>query len=244
MTEITINEDEKKRIEEEEKVRVEAREKAKKELKNKKQTQGCVGCLAIIALIAIASILSSRGNKETNLAPRQTPPQKQEEQEKEPTAEEHAEREEPEVSKTFEETVKDYIAGILGEETNTGKESVRQVLIWEAKEVLDSAPEGSKSVWVDFNANDNLTTKSIRSEIQGNIGKIFKGIFNFDNTIYDVLISAYFPTVDAYGNEGDSKVMVIGIQRPTAEKINWENFDRENFPIVADDYWEHPLFEK
>lgn len=37
------------------------------------------------------------------------------------------------------------------------------------------------------------------------------------------------------------KVMTVEF---TADTVNWDNVDPENIPKVADDYWEHPLFNK
>lgn len=102
MTEITLNENEKKRIEEEEEIRVEAREKAEKELKNKKQTQGCLGCLGVIILLVIASAAFGGGTKKEQPA-NVTPTGQEQQKQAEETEEERKKKAEEEVAKKIAE---------------------------------------------------------------------------------------------------------------------------------------------
>lgn len=50
--------------------------------------------------------------------------------------------------------------------------------------------------------------------------------------------------VDSYGNTYESNAMKLELERATLQKINFENFDRENYPIIADFYYEHSALTK
>ncbi|TES45502.1 hypothetical protein E2L07_20480 [Halalkalibacterium halodurans] len=61
--------------------------------------------------------------------------------------------------------------------------------------------------------------------------------------VNNVMFSWQVPLVDAYGNEDLGEVMRINLSGETLSKINFDNFNYDNFPIVSDEYWEHPVFE-
>lgn len=48
------------------------------------------------------------------------------------------------------------------------------------------------------------------------------------------------PLKDEYGNITDGRVMDIRFERPTLDKINYENVNYKKLPEIADKYWEHP----
>jgi hypothetical protein len=53
-------------------------------------------------------------------------------------------------------------------------------------------------------------------------------------------ISSSMELVDTYGNTSIDKVSLVTMNRPTWEKINWENFLTGDIPKVADYFWTHP----
>ena len=48
---------------------------------------------------------------------------------------------------------------------------------------------------------------------------------------------------DKLGNKEYGPVIRIDITKETLDKINWDNFDYNNLPEVADDYWQHQAIE-
>lgn len=48
------------------------------------------------------------------------------------------------------------------------------------------------------------------------------------------------PLTDQYGNTENDDAFRVTLSRETLEKINFEGFNVDNFPMIADDYWEHP----
>lgn len=52
-----------------------------------------------------------------------------------------------------------------------------------------------------------------------------------------IVLSWDMQSTDVYGNSKDINVMVITISKETLNKINFDNFNIENFPDVADEYY-------
>ncbi len=52
------------------------------------------------------------------------------------------------------------------------------------------------------------------------------------------------PLVDVYGNEQDQIVLIIVLHKSEISKINWVNFDYNNFEKVAITYFEHSVLSK
>lgn len=202
--------------------------KTTQELKNKRVLQGCLGCLGLFVLLGLGSSFSDKSGEKNTAKPAPVDIPQTQEQMTEP--------------RNLKESVRDVAIDVLGEKTNMGKESIESLSIWDAREVLETAPEGSKSIWVDFNASENLTTKLTKRGMYSDAAELFQKIFALSSEVYDVAISIYLPMVDVYGNEQNTKVMVIALQRPTAEKVNWEGFDIDNLTVIAGQYWEHPAF--
>jgi hypothetical protein len=51
------------------------------------------------------------------------------------------------------------------------------------------------------------------------------------------------PLIDSYGNVEDKTVIKIQLEKETFQKINFEYFNRNKFPDIADDYYEHAIFK-
>ncbi|MCY9451612.1 hypothetical protein [Bacillus haynesii] len=100
-----------------------------------------------------------------------------------------------------------------------------------------------KTVNITLNGSDNLTTKMIKQGMFMDAEKIFPKIFE-NKEVERVILIWNFPLVDVKGNSKSEKVLSIQLERKTNEEINWENFDRNNFSLVADSYYEHPVLNK
>lgn len=53
-------------------------------------------------------------------------------------------------------------------------------------------------------------------------------------------VSSSMELVDTYGNTSVEKVSLVTMNRPTWERINWDNFLTGDIPQVADYFWIHP----
>lgn len=100
-----------------------------------------------------------------------------------------------------------------------------------------------KTVNITLNGSDNLTSKMIKQGMFMDAEKIFPKVFE-NKEVERVILIWNFPLVDVKGNSKSEKVLSIQLERKTNEEINWENFDRNNFSLVADYYYEHPVLNK
>lgn len=123
---------------------------------------------------------------------------------------------------TLEEKIDDAIIKARGE-----KEDVK---------VLDNV-NGGKNIEITLKGKDNLTTNMIRTGMLIQAKEILEELQPLEE-ITQVCLFWTFPLVDVYGNEKTDTVMKILIKKETLKKINFENFDWNKFPTIADDYHE------
>ncbi|GIN10136.1 hypothetical protein J26TS2_00030 [Shouchella clausii] len=109
-------------------------------------------------------------------------------------------------------------------------------------EVNDYPENGSKVVLLTLNGSDNLTQNLIYKGMLMDSSDLAERFKNSDLEIHDLMMSWQMPLVDTYGNEEDGEVLRINLSGETLDKINFDNFLFENFPSIADNYWEHPTF--
>jgi hypothetical protein len=128
-----------------------------------------------------------------------------------------------------------FVAEIVGYKTNHGKGD------YEVK-LFDVTNHGT-ALDISLIGDDNLSNDFIKRGMWRDSAKLFAAVFEEYPDLDSVYIYWQFPLVDQKGNEKLGEVMRIGMYRETAESINWENFLTENFPAVADNYWQHPTFE-
>ncbi|KRT92241.1 hypothetical protein [Bacillus paralicheniformis] len=107
----------------------------------------------------------------------------------------------------------------------------------------DDDNQPKKTVNITLNGSDNLTSKMIKQGMFMDAEKIFPKVFE-NKEVERVILIWNFPLVDVKGNSKSEKVLSIQLERKTNEEINWENFDRNNFALVSDSYYEHPVLNK
>lgn len=142
--------------------------------------------------------------------------------------------------KTLDEAVKNIVIEELGEKTNTDKKRIIDIKINNDAGTTD---KNDKIVTVKLYADDNLTAKMLKSRALSDSKKVFEKLFQ-NNEVSKALLIWEFTLVDKYGNESDGTILRVGIDRQTADKINWENFDYNNFETVAQQYFIHPALNK
>lgn len=65
--------------------------------------------------------------------------------------------------------------------------------------------------------------------------KVIKSIFALSE-IEELTLMWILPVVYQYGQTGDGMVLKILLTKETAAKIVWENFNKENYSLIADYY--------
>lgn len=128
-----------------------------------------------------------------------------------------------------EETPEERLAGVLEEVIDS--ERIEDITHFDGHTTLK------------IKASDNLTTNMIRKSMLLDATEILNElkIANHEGT---TLILFMFPMTDKYGEEKDMKVMSLEVSPETLEKINFDNFNRDNLSNIADDYYEHPALNQ
>lgn len=136
---------------------------------------------------------------------------------------------------TIEEEIENAILTV-GEKTNNDKPRIAELMI-------NDTPDGSKIVAVTLNGDDNFTTGMMKTGMLMKTSKILEKMYEIDG-VFQTSISWQLPLVDQYGNEKESDVLRIVINKEIAGKINWKNFINDNFKNIALEYFEHPALSK
>lgn len=86
-------------------------------------------------------------------------------------------------------------------------------------------PEGSHMFTISLNITDYYNADSLYRNTGELTAKLFQETFVSNPNAYDVIIWYYAEITDQYGNKENKVLISQGIDRPTYEKINWQNFD-------------------
>lgn len=128
---------------------------------------------------------------------------------------------------TPERDIETAVISVLKDKTNMKEDRMRNV------------DDVDGTVLIEYNADSNLTNGLTRGAIWTDIIDIVKKL-STDENIDSVTVNAFLPLVDQYGNEAPGKVMTVNLTRETWSKINWNNFNEDNLPNIADFYFVHP----
>lgn len=130
-------------------------------------------------------------------------------------------------SQTPEERITTFINKELGKETNNDKKRIVSV------------GYTSSAFAIVLNADDNLTTNLTRTSMLMDASEIFEELQGYDDITGDVTLAFMLDLVDQYGNVEAGRVMSIRLTQETLEKVNFENFNYDNFKNIAEPYLEH-----
>jgi hypothetical protein len=96
---------------------------------------------------------------------------------------------------------------------------------------------------VVFPMNDALTTNWMRRFALDTILDIARAVRdNTDNT-HELRVVVTGPLTDAYGNTSEEPAITVHLKATTLERINFDGFDIDNLPMIADHYWQHPALD-
>lgn len=152
--------------------------------------------------------------------------------------------ESPPAQKTTEVTLEDKVKGAITEAVNekTNMDKVRLVKL-EINDHAGTKKESDKIALITLNADENLSSNLTKGGILMDSSDLFKSLFE-NSEIEEVVLFWQLTLVDTYGNEKDDTVLKVALTKEIAGKINWDNFDRNNYSKVASDYWEHPALKQ
>lgn len=139
-----------------------------------------------------------------------------------------------ESSLTPKEEITEIVVNELGAKTNMKNERIVSL--------TDMHEDGTYFV-IALNGNENFTSSTTKRGLQLDAATILEPISQISE-IQKVVIQWYLPLIDASGNEVDTQVMIVNIERDSLEEINWDNFDVENFEVVSETYFEHAALKE
>ncbi|WP_433959077.1 hypothetical protein [Cytobacillus horneckiae] len=90
---------------------------------------------------------------------------------------------------------------------------------------------------------DSLTTNMIKTSMWIKVTDVLDDLSK-EEDIKNIDFGIVFPMQDQYGKESNDTVMTLSFSRETIDKIDFGNFQHDNIPNVADEYWHHPVFNK
>ena len=85
---------------------------------------------------------------------------------------------------------------------------------------------------------DNLSNNMIKTGMYMDITEALKSLKE-ESIPNEVAFDILFPLTDAMGNEKDGSVMRVVFTADTIRNINYDNFNYDNIPTVAESYWQH-----
>ncbi|CRK80287.1 hypothetical protein [Neobacillus massiliamazoniensis] len=149
-------------------------------------------------------------------------------------------KEEPKKELTLDEKVTQDINKKLGKDTNMKKKRIVELQV---NDNLGTDEPNDKIVLLTLAGDENLSSKMTVKGMLMKSSDAFKEIFK-NKEVSEATLFWKFPLVDTYGKETDENVIKIQLKKETFDKIEWKNFDYNNFEKIADQYWMHPALKK
>ena len=119
----------------------------------------------------------------------------------------------------------------------------KRIIELQVNDNMGTDDTNDKIVIAKLYADDALSNNSMRKKILMNSKDVFETLFK-RKEISEVVLMWQFSLVDAYGKESVDTILKVGLDRETENKINWKNFDYNNFELVATQYYTHPALLK
>ena len=112
------------------------------------------------------------------------------------------------------------------------------------KERIVSIGENNEAFEIVLNGDENFTTNMMRTGMLSKSADIFEEVSRYEDiTTNDISIGWMMPLIDQYGNASDQRVLNIRLSKETLAKINWDNFNYDNFEGIAETYFIHPSLQ-
>lgn len=120
-----------------------------------------------------------------------------------------------------EETLKKEIIKVVGEEN---------------LETFNYVPDNNFAL-IKFKGSENLSSKMTVKGMYMDISNVLKEIQK--NIDVNVDFNVTYPLQDSYGNISEDIVIKASFNNETIKEINFDNFDYNNLPSIADEWWNH-----
>lgn len=112
-----------------------------------------------------------------------------------------------------EDQIRNIVSSVLKGNNNMDQPHIRKIDV--VKQV-----NGGWGVFVDYNADDNLTTNLRKTGIEKTMSEIYIALYTSNKDVQSASVAAYFPLVDKYGNESQEVVYKSILDKSEADKVN------------------------
>lgn len=92
-------------------------------------------------------------------------------------------------------------------------------------------------ILIKFKGSENLTKSMTVESMYMDISRILEKIQ--DKTDYNIDFNVTYPLVDASGNISEPIVIKCTFTNETIKNIDFDSFDYNNIPVIADEWWNH-----
>ncbi|MBM6751314.1 hypothetical protein H6A65_07385 [Mediterraneibacter glycyrrhizinilyticus] len=185
--------------------------------------------------------------KEKEEEQKQQEEQEQKEEEEQKQEEEKAKKEEQKKEDEKQKEVAEQNEEISQEvdnskETETSveeviKEEVENVIGKDNIELFNYVPDNNYAL-IKFKGSENLTSDMTVKGMYMDMSNVLKAIQNDVDVNVDINVT--YPLQDTYGNVSDYTVIKATFNNDTIKRINFDNFNYDDIPSIADEWWNHP----
>ena len=116
------------------------------------------------------------------------------------------------------------------------KKAIIKVVGEENLETFNYVPDNNFAL-IKFKGSENLSSKMTVKGMYMDISNILKEIQKDINVNVDINVT--YPLQDKYGNISEDIVIKTTFNNDKIKKINFDNFDYNDIPSVADEWWNH-----
>lgn len=206
----------------------------KAENKNQWYTKPWMLPIYIVAMITILALIienfhsgGANSNKQNNIV--------------QVASEKQTKAVEPAKPLSEEDRINQIVVKQLNGKNNLKKDYIREIKVTEQI-------DGGWGVFVEYNADEVLSSNSARKSIQLDMSKIYTALYTSGENIQTASVSVYFPVIDKYGNPSDAMVYKTMLEKTEADKVNW-SIDKsylglEILPNIWETVWLHSEFKR
>ncbi|WP_154477271.1 hypothetical protein [Suipraeoptans intestinalis] len=116
------------------------------------------------------------------------------------------------------------------------RKAIVKVVGEENLETFNYVPDNNFAL-IKFKGSESLSSKMTVKGMYMDISNVLKGIQKDINVNVDINVT--YPLQDSYGNISEDIVIKATFNNETIKKINFDNFDYNNIPSIADEWWNH-----
>lgn len=87
---------------------------------------------------------------------------------------------------------------------------------------ITSQVDGGWGVFVDYNADDNVTTSARKKSIEMKMSEVYIALYTSNKDVRSASVAAHFPLQDSYGNESDVVIYKSVLSKSEADKVNFQ----------------------